>query len=57
MHSEYIQSKGAFNKRFNLSKLEAGSYNFAFEIDGVVINKKFEQSIDWSPVLVASRTF
>ena len=53
LYSERIKDKGSFKKRLNLSKLEQGCYTFTFEIDGVVISEKFEQSINWSPTLAA----
>jgi len=53
IYNERIESKGAYKKRFNLSKLDAGVYELAFEIDGTVINEEFEQSINWSPTLAA----
>ena len=53
IYSERIKDKGTFKKRLNLSKLEQGSYILTFEIDGVVVNEKFEQSINWSPGIAA----
>jgi len=53
IYNERIKEKGTFKKRLNLSKLDGGFYTLSFEIDGVVINEKFKQYINWLPGIAA----
>lgn len=47
--TEKEQPQGSILKRFNLSQLEEGAYNFYIEVNGIIFNKEFSQAVNWSP--------
>jgi len=53
IYDESNQLNGSFQKRFNLSQLDEGSYTFVVEIVGDNINKEFKEFVNWSPKLAA----
>lgn len=45
LYGRYIQSKGAFQKRFNLKELEDGQYHFSIAIEGAGLDHQYEELI------------
>ena len=53
IYTNQNQINGSYQKRFNLSQLQEGSYIFTVEFIKDNINKEFTKSINWVPSIAA----
>ena len=52
---ERVTLDGYFQRRFNLSMLEEGSFTFRISTVDISIDKKFQEIVNWPQAIAASK--